>query len=122
MSLFDFLSFGWLRNIVGTRKDLVDTKKSQLEIRKLVDEEIARNLITKATIADIEKYDPKIEKIKRKVELQEEITSRMDESGSKPPFDWSTELFWILCGIVICFVLVLLIIIFIDWISYLFGI
>jgi len=64
MPLLDFPFFGWLRDLLGIRKDIIDTKKSRLEIQKLQDEELARNLITRATIADIEKYDPKYSRIK----------------------------------------------------------
>lgn len=64
MPLLDFPFFGWLRDLLGIRKDIIDTKKSKLEIQKLQDEELARNLITRATIADIEKYDPKYARIK----------------------------------------------------------
>lgn len=64
MPLLDFPFFGWLRDLLGIRKDIIDTKKSRLEVQKLQDEELARNLITRATIADIEKYDPKYSRIK----------------------------------------------------------
>lgn len=64
MPLIDFPLFGWLRDLLGIRKDLIDTKKSKLEVRKLEEEELDRNLITRATIADIEKYDPKLQRIK----------------------------------------------------------
>jgi hypothetical protein len=64
MPLLDFPFFGWLRDLLGIHKDIIDTKKSKLEIQKLQDEELARNLITRATIADIEKYDPKYARIK----------------------------------------------------------
>lgn len=64
MSLLNFPIFGWIRDLLGIRKDIIDTKKSQLEVQKLEEEELARNLITRATIADIEKYDPKYNRIK----------------------------------------------------------
>lgn len=64
MSLTDFPFFGWIRDLLGIRKDIIDTKKSRLEVKKLQDEELDRNLITRATIADIEKYDPKYGRIR----------------------------------------------------------
>jgi hypothetical protein len=64
MPLLEFPLFRWIRDLLGIRKDIIDTKKSKLEIQKLQDEELSRNLITRATISDIEKYDPKIGIIK----------------------------------------------------------
>lgn len=53
----------WIRDIFGIRKDLIDTKKSKLEVKKLEEEDRARNLITPATMDDIKKYDPKYDQI-----------------------------------------------------------
>jgi hypothetical protein len=47
----------WIRDFLGIRKDFVETKKALLEIARLQDEERERELITKASMADIEKYD-----------------------------------------------------------------
>lgn len=60
-----FLGFGWIRDFLGIRKDLVDTKKSKLEVDKLEDEKRGRDLITRATLEDVKKYDPKYKAIKR---------------------------------------------------------
>lgn len=54
----------WIRDIFGIHKDIVDTEKASLEIKKLEDEERARNLITPATMDDIKEYDPKYRAIR----------------------------------------------------------
>ncbi len=64
MPLIEFPFFRWLRDLLGIRKDLIDAKRAKLEIQKLEDEELDRNLITRATLDDIEKYDPKLRRIK----------------------------------------------------------
>lgn len=55
----------WIRDVLGIRKDIVDTKKTELEIEKLRDERRARSLITPATLDDVKKYDPKREDLLR---------------------------------------------------------
>lgn len=57
----------WIRDIFGIHKDIVDTEKASLEIKKLEDEERARNLITPATMEDIKKYDPTYRELKRRI-------------------------------------------------------
>lgn len=49
----------WIRDLLGIRKDVIDTKKSKLEVERLEDEKRARNLITPATLDDVKNYDPK---------------------------------------------------------------
>jgi hypothetical protein len=95
MSLLDFPFFGWIRDLLGIRKDIIDTKKSKLEIQKLQDEELSRNLITRATIADIEKYDPKIGIIKGAA--MSGTDSPIEKSGDKkiPKRHWLSRMFWI---------------------------
>ncbi len=61
--LTNLLGGGWIRNALGIRKDLIDTKKSKLEVKKLEDEERARNLITPATLDDVKKYDAKTRRL-----------------------------------------------------------
>lgn len=69
--LTNLLGGGWIRNALGIRKDLIDTKKSKLEVKKLEHEEKARNnLITPATMEDIEKYDPKTKELLQIVEVE----------------------------------------------------
>lgn len=80
MPLLDFPVFGWIRGLLGIRKDIIDTRKSKLEVQKLQDEELDRNLITRATIADIEKYDPKYGRIKAAA-----------MSGTENPIENSTD-------------------------------
>lgn len=57
----------WIRDIFGIRKDLIDTRKSKLEVKQLEDYERARHLFATATMDDIERYDPKVQKLRRKV-------------------------------------------------------
>lgn len=62
--LTNLLGAGWLRGLLGIRKDLVDTKKAKLEVRKLQAEERKReSLITLATFEDVKKYDPNTRKL-----------------------------------------------------------
>ena len=49
----------WIRDALGIRKDVVDTKKAKLETEKLEVEKRERDLITPATLDDVKKYDPK---------------------------------------------------------------
>lgn len=58
--------FGWIRDALGIRKDYVDTKRAQLEIKKLEDAQ-REKLITPATLDDVKKYDPKFKKLIEKV-------------------------------------------------------
>lgn len=74
-----------LLGLFGIRKDLIDTKKSKLEVQKLTDEELARNLITRPTLADIAKYDTKFLRLEKKIlreELREEIEEVLKRRGS----------------------------------------
>lgn len=84
MALFDFLNFTWLRNLVGVRKDLIDTKKSQLEVQKLKDEETARKFITPATLDDVKEYDPKYRKIRSKTKSKSKPTLPLPAPIAKP--------------------------------------
>src|ERR1700686_2470196 len=67
----------WIRDLFGIRKDAVDIKKAKLEITKLEAEERERDLITPATMADIEKYDPKLKAIRTKLRRSD----HMDRMG-----------------------------------------
>lgn len=64
----------WIRNLLGIRKDVIDTNKAkidtlkaELEVDKLEDEASERNLITRATLDDVKKYDPKTESLLKKI-------------------------------------------------------
>lgn len=79
--LTNLLGGGWIRNALGVRKDLIDTKKSKLEVKKLEHEERARHsLITPATFDDVKEFDPKYRAIKR----------RIRKKASPPPLSTST--------------------------------
>jgi len=106
MPLLDFPVFGWIRDLLGIRKDIIDTKKSKLEVRKLQDEELDRNLITRATLADIEKYDPKYGKIKAAAMSGNEnlIENNTDQNIRK--HHWLVRFFGTLIGIVALFGLI----------------
>jgi hypothetical protein len=60
--------FTWIRDLLGIRKDYVDTKKSVLEIEKLEVERRERDLITPATLNDVKKYDPNFQKLQLKID------------------------------------------------------
>ena len=50
--------FGWVRDALGVRKDHIETKKAQLEVKKLEDER-REQLIKPPTLDEVKKYDPK---------------------------------------------------------------
>lgn len=56
-----------IRGLLGIRKDLIDTEKSKLEVQKLQDEERSRNLITRVSMEDIKKYDPKVRILEERI-------------------------------------------------------
>jgi hypothetical protein len=58
----------WIRDPLGIHKDVIDIKKSKLETERLEDEKRARNLITPATMDDVEKYDNMYARIRRELE------------------------------------------------------
>jgi integrase len=60
----------WIRDLLGIRKDYVDTERSILEIERLEAEKRERTLITPATLEDIEKYDLKTRSIVSKGRTQ----------------------------------------------------
>jgi hypothetical protein len=60
--------FSFFRDVVGARKDLVETDKAKLENEKLKEE---LSPIQRATLDDVKKYDPKIKELFIKVEHTE---------------------------------------------------
>lgn len=78
----------WIRDLFGIRKDIIDTKKTKLEITKLEAEERERNLITPATMGDVKKYDPSLRKLLGRI-------SGMDQQAYAPmrPFLFYGALF-----------------------------
>lgn len=103
--LTNLLGAGWLRGLLGIRKDLVDTKKAKLEVKKLQHEEKARNSpIALATFEDVKKYDPKYEEIERRVRLDDEHIKFMYPS---PPL-W-LQVLKVICWLVILFAIINLI-------------
>jgi hypothetical protein len=67
----------WIRDLFGIRKDIIDTKKTILETEKLIDERRARDLpalLSPVSLAEIQKYDPKIQQLIKKVETQDLFT------------------------------------------------
>jgi len=45
----------WIRDLLGIRKDIVETEKAMLEIAVLKDERVARELIVRASREDIDR-------------------------------------------------------------------
>src|ERR1044071_2852649 len=77
--------FGWIRDALGLHKDIIDSKKSKLEVDKLEDEKLERQILTRATMEDIEKYDPKVRKLKSKIDRDRERRDReLIEDGGIP--------------------------------------
>lgn len=52
----------FLRNASGVRKDLVDVKKTKLDIKRL-EKELDPPLIQPATLEDVKNYDPKYQQL-----------------------------------------------------------
>ena len=69
--------FSWIRDLVGIRKDTVETKKAELEVRRLEGEELERNLIKRADLEDVKKYDTKVRKLTMKINKVETDEWRM---------------------------------------------
>jgi len=57
----------WIRDFLGIRKDFVETRKAVLEIAKLEDEERERDFLIRASMSDIEKYDPNTQLLLKKI-------------------------------------------------------
>jgi DNA primase large subunit len=69
---------GWIRNLLGIRKDVIDinkakieTLKAELEVDKLEDEASERNLITRATLDDVKRYDPHFRELEDRISRPE---------------------------------------------------
>lgn len=74
--------FGWIRDALGVHKDHIDKKKAQLDVKKLENEEREQSRLVKpATMADIEKYDPKYKKLKDEY-------SKSKSAGGKTSGEW----------------------------------
>lgn len=110
---------GWIRNLLGIRKDVadfekvkIDTLKSELEVDKLEDEASARNLITRATLDDVKKYDPKVRRLRRKIDHdhnRDEWKELLPSPSPPSPVRWWIPVLLIAAFIVIIFGLVKLI-------------
>lgn len=68
--------FGWIRDALGIGKDVVDTKKARLEIKKLEDER-REKIIFPATMGDVEKYDPAYRALRARIEADIGEKNRM---------------------------------------------
>lgn len=69
--------FGWIRDLFGIQKDMYETKKTRLEIERLerverLEQEVRDALITRATVDDVKKYDPKITRIESNIKKERE--------------------------------------------------
>ncbi len=65
--------FKWIRDLFGIRKDLIEVKKTKLEIKKLKDEQREPDIIEKADIGDIKKYDPKTQELEEKIVVKQKL-------------------------------------------------
>lgn len=82
--------FGWIRDALGLHKDIIDSKKSVLEVEKLKDEKRERETITRATIDDVRKYDHKVQLLESKIELEKK---KLKLGAKRPPNKRSSEKF-----------------------------
>jgi hypothetical protein len=88
----------WLRDALGIRKDVIDTKKAKLEITKLEAEERERNLITPASLDDVKKYDLKYQALIERAR-EREMSVRMliiDPRLERDPSPHSANKKWVL--------------------------
>lgn len=74
--------FGWIRDALGLHKDIIDSKKSTLEVEKLKDEKMERQILTRATLADVRKYDRKTQVLEERIR-QSEGSNSVDRSKDK---------------------------------------
>ena len=51
--------FGWIRDALGIGKDVIDAKKSNLDVERLQAEKREREILTRPTLEDVKRYDPK---------------------------------------------------------------
>jgi hypothetical protein len=61
----------WIRDLLGIPKDVIDLKKSKLELERLEHEKQERDLVSRATLEDVKKYDPKYKLLNDKIEESE---------------------------------------------------
>jgi hypothetical protein len=63
--------FGWIRDLFGIQKDMYDTKRTRLEIKKLEEEkEKQAQLISLATLDDVKIYDLKYKALKAAIDRE----------------------------------------------------
>lgn len=75
--------FKWIRDLFGIRKDLIEVKKTKLEIKQLKDEQREPNIIEKADIEDIKKYDPKLQALLSIINVCKARTSNLMKARRK---------------------------------------
>ena len=56
-----------VRAAIGIKKDWVETKKAEEELRRLQDERRSRDRLSIATAEDVERYDPKRSALERAI-------------------------------------------------------
>jgi len=77
---------GWIRDLFGIQKDMYETKKTRLEIKKLeLEDEKKERLITLATPEQVERYDPKAQRlaIKERARREQEVMLERDRWKDK---------------------------------------
>ncbi|MCE0496579.1 MAG: hypothetical protein LV481_01345 [Methylacidiphilales bacterium] len=80
-----------LKSMIDLRKKARDDKKIGLEIKALEREtQQAERLITPATIADVERYDPKVKKLKDDFSAQFSPKADYQPPRSRPPIIFYT--------------------------------
>jgi hypothetical protein len=91
--------FSLIRDILGIRKDHIETKKAKLEVKKLEEETRNReSIIQKADIEDVKKYDPKTKELLETIEIPEakyKIRRRMYYRMDYAPLGRLGWLIWI---------------------------
>jgi len=93
--------FGWIRDALGIHKDNVEIDKAEREIKKLEDEEVARHLITPATMENIREYDPKWDAIERHISEEKRVMQSRWHRRIEWLFSLSASIFWGLAVLIV---------------------
>ena len=91
--------FPLVKESVGVRKDLVDTQKATLEIKKLEKDE---KQVTLASVDDVKAYDPKTQMLIAKIQATERRSAHQ-QIGLGPIILFSIFLGWLIEFLVVHF-------------------
>lgn len=80
-----------IRNLIGIKKDRLESRKSELEIKKLEAEQKTReSIIQLPTPDEVKRYDPKLIKLNSEAITFWGVDTLYDPSHSPMNIDWNT--------------------------------